>query len=294
MLFSFLLSSAFMEILSPAKINLYLEVVAKRADGYHDIRSLMCLVSLYDTVRIHMGGESITLRCDAPGVPEDESNLAWRAADAFSNALRRTGRAPSAMAIELEKRIPVGGGLGGGSSNAASVLLALNRHWDHPFSPEKLARMGLELGADVPFFLLGKPALASGVGDRLEPFDSLTARPVLIVAPGFSISTSAVYGALNLALTKCRKRHKNSRFRERKFEAPGDLCNDLETVVEPRYPVIASVKRALMDCGAQGALMSGSGSCVFGLFADVADARRAFAHFTHSRKWRSYLVDMIV
>ncbi|MCF8078996.1 MAG: 4-(cytidine 5'-diphospho)-2-C-methyl-D-erythritol kinase [Desulfobacterales bacterium] len=283
-----------MEILSPAKINLYLEVVGKRPDGYHDIRSLMCPVSLYDTVRIRMGGDSITLVCDAPGVPADETNLAWRAADVFSDALRRKGRASSGMSIELEKRIPVGGGLGGGSSNAASVLLALNRHWHHPFSPEEMARLGFRLGADVPFFLLGKPALASGVGERLEPFDGLAARPVLIVAPGFSISTSAVYGALNLALTKCRKRHKNSRFRERKFEVPGDLCNDLETVVEPRYPVISSVKKALMDCGAQGALLSGSGSCVFGLFADAAGARRAFAHLSQSRKWRSTLVDMIV
>jgi len=282
------------DILSPAKVNLYLEVVGKRPDGYHDIRSLMCPVSLYDTVRIRMGGDSITLRCDAPGIPVDETNLAWRAADVFLDALQRKGRASSGMTIELVKRIPVGGGLGGGSSNAASVLLALNRHWHRPFSPEEMARMGLHLGADVPFFLLGKPALASGVGDRLEPFDGLTARPLLIVAPGFSISTSAVYGALNLALTKCRKRHKNFRFRERKFEAPDDLCNDLETVVEPRYPVISSVKKALMDCGAQGALMSGSGSCVFGLFADVTDARRAFEHLSQSHKWRSYLADMIV
>jgi 4-diphosphocytidyl-2-C-methyl-D-erythritol kinase len=283
-----------MDILSTAKINLYLEVVGKRPDGYHDIRSLMCPVSLYDTLRIRMGGDSITLVCDSPGVPADETNLAWRAADLFSKALQRKGRSSPGMAIELEKRIPVGGGLGGGSSNAATVLLALNRHWDHPFSPEEMARLGLRLGADVPFFLLGKPAIASGVGDRLELFDGLAARPVLIVSPGISISTAAVYGALNLALTKCRKRHKNFRFRERKFEVPGDLCNDLETVVEPRYPVISTVKKTLMDCGAQGVLLSGSGSCVFGLFEDVAAARRAFAHLSQSRKWRSTLVDMIV
>ncbi len=284
-----------MEITSPAKINLVLEILGKRADGYHELRTLMCPVSLHDTVRIRIDKEGIFVRCKAPGVPEDASNLAWRAAAAFCRALETRGKAslPGAR-IVLEKRIPVGGGLGGGSSNAASVLMGLNRLAGGPLTVSELAALAANLGADVPFFLLGKPALASGIGDRLVAFHGLAPYAVLIVDPGFSISTAAVYANLNLALTKCGKRHKNFAFREIRFEAAHHLCNDLETVVLPRYPVIAAIKKALMENGAQGALMSGSGACVFGLFEDAADARRAFRRLSKSGRWRILQADMMV
>jgi 4-diphosphocytidyl-2-C-methyl-D-erythritol kinase len=284
-----------MELEAPAKINLYLEVVARRADGYHELRTLMCPVSLCDTVRIRLADDGIQLQCRAPGVPENASNLAWQAAEAFCRSLARQGaEPPGGVRIELEKRIPVGGGLGGGSSDAAAVLLGLNRILENPFSPLQLARMASGLGADVPFFLLRKPALATGIGDRLAPFEGLFPHPVIIVDPGFSLSTAAVYAGLNLALTKCGERHRNLAFRERKPEVAKLLCNDLETAVFPRHPVLEIIKNTLLEFGALGSLMSGSGACVFGIFTDSAGARQAFERISQARSWRLHLAEMMV
>ncbi len=284
-----------MEIASPAKINLYLEVVGKRPDGYHDLRTLMCPVGLFDTVRIRIGGDRIRLGCTAPGVPEDESNLAWKAAAVFGRAMVDRGLSPPpGVAIDLEKRIPAGGGLGGGSSNAASVLMGLNRAMNEPFGAADLAHLASGLGADVPFFLLQTPALATGIGDRLTPVRTLVPHPVLIVDPGISISTASVYSDLNLGLTKCGKRHKKFAFRARNFEAVHHLCNDLEAVVFPRHPALAVIKTELVGNGALGALMAGSGACVFGLFADIDDARKACQRLSRRHGWRIFQADMIV
>jgi len=283
------------QLQAPAKLNLYLEVVARRVDGYHELRTLMCPVSLCDTVRIRLGGDGIQLRCRAPGVPESPSNLAWRAAEAFCRTLAENGaEPPEGVRIQLEKRIPVGGGLGGGSSDAASVLLGLNRILDHPLRSPQLARIASGIGADVPFFLLGKPALAAGVGDRLAPFEGLFPHPVIIVDPGFSLSTEAVYADLNLALTKCGERHRKLAFRGRKPEVATLLCNDLETAVFPRHPVLEIIKNTLLEFGALGSLMSGSGACVFGIFADSAGVRQAYERISRDRNWRLYLAEMMV
>lgn len=284
-----------MELFSPAKINLFLEVLGKRPDGYHELRSLLCPLGLYDTVRIRIGGAGIRVRCSKKGIPEDHTNLAWRAADAFCRALARRGIAPpGGVEIELQKQIPAGGGLGGGSGNAAAVLDGLNRLTGGPLGFSDLTETARALGADVPFFLLGKPALAEGIGDRLTPVEGLTPHPVLIVDPGFAVSTVSVYADLNLALTKCAKRHKNFAFGERVGHVAGLLCNDLETVVLTRHPVIGSIKTTLMENGALGSLMAGSGACVFGLYAGVAEARRAFEQISRSGKWQLYLADMLV
>ena len=284
-----------MEIFSPAKINLFLDIIGKRPDGYHELRSLICPVGLYDTIRIRIGGDRIRLRCKANNVPEDHTNLAWKAAEAFCRALeRRNISAPAGLEIEVIKQIPAGGGLGGGSGNAAAVLAGLNRLADEPLTSPDLMTLAGTLGADVPFFLLGKPALAEGIGERLTPVEGLTPHPVLIVDPGFSLSTVSVYADLNLALTKCAKRHKNFAFRERVRKAADLLCNDLETAVLPRHPVIGSIKSTLMENGALGSLMAGSGACVFGLFADLTEARRALERISSARKWKLHLVDMIV
>ena len=259
------------ELGSPAKINLFLKVTGKRPDGYHNLASLMGCISLSDRVVLRTGVAAITVTCSFPGVPEDRSNLAVQAAELFYERYPATDR----VAIEIEKQIPVGAGLGGGSSNAATVLRGLNAHYGQPFSVNQLIRMGASIGADVPFFLFGRPALATGIGERLTAFDGLDRWKVVVIYPGFSIPTASVYKKLNLGLTKCENHLKSFSLKQNGFIPARHLCNDLETVVIPRYPEIAAVKKKLLENGATGALMSGSGSSVFGLFADSQTARLA-------------------
>ena len=255
---------------SPAKINLFLKVTGRRDDGYHELETLMVCIDLFDTIRLTVGGGSISVRCQHPQVPEDQRNLAAKAAGLFfQNHGRRDG-----VLIEIQKQIPVGAGLGGGSSNAACVLNGLNRHFGSPFSKAALAEMALAIGADVPFFIYGKPALATGIGERLEPYGKLSPFSLLVLYPGFAVATATVYKNLNLGLTKDEIPPKYFPLMTN-FAVEHHLCNDLEAVTLQRHPEIAAAKDSLMDHGAKGALMSGSGSCVFGIFADADRARRA-------------------
>jgi 4-diphosphocytidyl-2-C-methyl-D-erythritol kinase len=260
-----------MKILSPAKINLYLQVTGKRPDGYHDLISLMCCVDLYDEVSLSFGRETTTVTCDHPEVPEDPSNLAHAAAALFLKSLNKKEGAN----ILIEKKIPVAAGLGGGSSNAAAVLLGFNRYYGYPYSREDLARIGVSIGADVPFFLYGRPAVARGIGDQIDPYTGLEKFSILLVYPGLSVSTAEVYKNLNLALTNCKKKLSYSLLQKNGFDPRKHLCNDLETVVALKYPEILKTKETLLQHGAIGALMSGSGSTVFGLFADPEEAQIA-------------------
>ena len=276
---------------SPAKINLFLRVLGRRADGYHDIETLMVCVGLFDTLRMAVGVDSgpVTVRCAHPRVPEDETNLAARAARLF---FQKYG-APKATAIDIDKQIPVGAGLGGGSSNAAAVLRGLNDHFRSPFSGTELAKMALSLGADVPFFLYGRPALATGIGERLAPVGPLPRLALAIVYPGVSVATASVYKNLNLGLTKKENQPKyfplmaNSAIERHLF-------NDLEAVTLQRHPEVAAAKAALVANGAKGALMSGSGSSVFGIFEDGEAARRACAAISRRSDWQFFTVDTLV
>ncbi len=279
-----------MEILSPAKINLFLHITGKRSDGYHEIITLMCCVGLYDSVTIDPGLKEISITCSDPKVPEDETNLAFKAASLFFKTLNR----PEGVKISIEKNIPVGAGLGGGSSNAASVLSALNRYYDFPFSQDELISMGLSIGADVPFFIYRKPAIATGIGENLKAYERISKFHILLVYPGFSVSTAEVYNNLNLGLTKCPKKLNYKSFIEQDFDIEHHLCNDLETVAESRYPDIPAAKKALLSHGAIGALMSGSGPTVFGLFSAADKAQRANQSLSQNDKWQIFLVDMLV
>lgn len=279
-----------MKILSPAKINLFLMITGKRSDGYHDLVSLMCRIKLYDTVSLTFGSETTTVSCVHPSVPEDETNLAFKAVDIFQKALGSY----DGVNIIIEKKIPVAAGLGGGSSNAATVLLGLNRHYEYPFSKDDLMEMALSIGADVPFFIYKKPAIASGVGEKLKDYHGLQKLKVLMVFPGFGVSTSQVYKSLNLGLTKCKKKLKKLLLNHLNFDPRYHLCNDLEPIVASRYPVISAAKETLLDLGAKGALMSGSGPTVFGLFSDLDKAKEASLTLLKHGKWRFYLADMLV
>ncbi len=287
---------------SPAKINLFLAVTGKRSDGYHELFTLMCPLMLSDTITITPTQREIAVSCTDPDVPEDETNLAHQAARLFlSRWARRNNSRPYGVHMVIKKRIPVAAGLGGGSSNAATVLLALNRMGGKPFSRNSLMEMALRLGADVPFFIDRHPAIATGIGEILKPVVGLVPVPVLLVHPPIRISTAIVYQNLKLRLTKCQQRLKNitlhpemEREHFRSDTVENHLCNDLETVTALQYPVIETIKQALLAGGATGALMSGSGPTVFGLFRDKAVAQDAFINLSRNRDWRLFKTELVV
>jgi len=280
----------YMEILSPAKINLFLHITEKRANGYHDLVTLMCCVDLFDTVSLTFGVKDTKVSCAHTSVPEDETNLALIAARIFQKTLKNN----EGVRIYIEKKIPVAAGLGGGSSNAGAVLLGLNRYYGFPFSKDELISMGLSIGADVPFFIFKKPAVASGIGEKLTSYHGLKKLKLLLVFPGFGVSTAEVYKSFNLGLTKCKKKLKHLFFNNHIFDPRYHLCNDLESVVISKYPIISVAREALLDSGATGALVSGSGPTVFGLFPDSDKAREAAHILSKHDKWQLYLADMMI
>jgi len=262
-----------LKVLSPAKVNLFLRVSGKRPDGYHDILSLMQPVSLYDDIEIEAGeGEGISVSSDNPALPVGAENLAHRAASAF---LKKLGKTKS-VSIHIKKRIPVGAGLGGGSSNAASVLMGLNELAGAGFDEAVLMDIGSRLGSDVPFFILKSGALAAGRGTELKRV-KVPEFGYILINPGYHVSTAWVYG--NLDLTKKPENNKLTysvaSFREG-FEV-GDLYNDLESVTLKEHPDLAEYKKILVKNGALGALMSGSGPTVFGVYTDGESAQKAYA-----------------
>lgn len=255
----------------PAKINLWLEVIRKREDGYHDISSLMLPVSVFDHVSIEVrpGGGRIAIACDEPEIPSDERNLAWRAADLY---MRSSGK-KAGVDIRIEKHIPWGAGLGGGSSDAAGVLVALNSFFENAVPSDELARLALSIGADVPFFLHSRPALATGVGEKLEFAQVRANYPLVLIKPPVILATGWVYQSL--ALTKSAAQISIDRLSVDPWQLSGVIENDLEPVSAGRYPVIGRLKQWLIDQGALGASMSGSGPTVFGIFRTGQTARDA-------------------
>jgi 4-diphosphocytidyl-2-C-methyl-D-erythritol kinase len=276
-------------ILSPAKINLFLHVTGRRPDGYHELFSLMCRVGLYDEVRLSPAPAAITLSCFDPALSVGPGNLAFRAARSFFDALGRDG----GCEIHLSKRIPIAAGLGGGSSNAASVLLGLNHLYGHPFPKEELMRIGRSLGADVPFFIFQSPALAAGIGDELESYPGLAPWQALIVCPPFPVSTRMVYQNLNLRLTNCQKQPTRAHLKKTAFNPSLHLSNDLEAVTLALHPELINIKDDLRAQGALGTLMSGSGPSIFGLFPDADAVRRASAALAPRRGWRLFSAGLL-
>ena len=278
-----------MKILSPAKINLFLQVTGKRPDGYHELFSLMCCLDLFDVIFLQPGGQKIEIDASNSQIPLDETNLVHKAATLFLKKLKVT----DGLSIRIEKSIPVAGGLGGGSSNAASTLLGLNQHYGFPFSRDELMSMGLELGADVPFFIFQKPAFASGVGEKLEAYPGRLPYHILLINPGVEVHTGEVFQNLNLRLTKCKKIITKLFLKQCGFDAALHLCNDLEAVTISKYPIIESLKKQLLSHGALGALMSGSGPTVFGLFSDPHAAGEAARAIGRNTRLNVYLTDII-
>ncbi len=261
-------------IQSPAKVNLHLQVIAKRPDGYHDLRMVMVEISIYDEVKVALAKEGVNLFCDHPGVPLGDKNIAVRAAKLF---IEETGF-DGGVDLHIKKKIPMGGGLGGGSSNAASVLMALNELTGNKVSEERLLEIGLKLGADVPFFIFKGAALAEGIGERLSKINDLPEMSFLLVNPNIEIPTASIFKSLNLELTKERESHTITGFNYSLEPVVSILHNDLEDVVLKKHPEVAAALNLLKGEGsAEGVLMSGSGATVFGLYDSEASARRALA-----------------
>lgn len=262
---------------SYAKINLTLDILGKRADGYHDIKMVMQTVSLYDTVSVELPeceSGKIFVETNLPFLPTGADNLAYKAAELF---YRETGINGSAK-ITLNKHIPVGAGLAGGSSNCAVVLKALNKLYRADLSMYKLCEMGVRLGADVPYCLLGGTRLAEGIGEKLSPLPKMPPCHILLVKPAFSISTKAVYEKIDNHSGYRRpdtERVINGLQTGDLGEITAGMGNVLEEVSVSDHPVLSDVKKQLILLGAEAAQMSGSGPTVFGVFSDYSKALNA-------------------
>ncbi len=247
-----------------AKVNLTLDVLGKREDGYHDIKSLMQTISLRDDIEIDVGtGKPWMLLCDRDTIPTDESNLAWRAAKLFFETI---GKDPDGLEIRITKRIPVEAGLGGGSADAAAVLRALNRHYDYPFSLPALAELGGMIGSDVPFCVLCGTAIVEGRGERVRKMPDLPECIFVIAKPDFSVSTAELYKRLDEITIGVRPDHETV---ERALLA-GDLdtiamnvCNVFDPVVTAEHLELNYLKSIFQTYGGAGMQMTGSGSAVF-------------------------------
>lgn len=257
---------ALLVLRAPAKINLSLRVTARRVDGYHELVTRMQKLDLGDRIELLVSEEpGIVCRCDDPNLPSDGNNLAAKAAKRFLQAVG--GQDSCGVQVNIAKRIPVAAGLGGGSSDAGTVLRGLNALWQTPFSQEELIDLARPLGADVPFFAHRAPAvIATGIGDKLQETAALKGFYVLLVNPGFAVSTKTVFENYALTTTGKKSTIRGSHVDERGVFTPEKLHNDLEQVTIAWQPVIAEIKTALLKAGAAGALMTGSGPTVFGLF----------------------------
>ncbi|HZS09600.1 MAG TPA: 4-(cytidine 5'-diphospho)-2-C-methyl-D-erythritol kinase [Blastocatellia bacterium] len=275
-----------------AKINWTLEVLGGRADGYHELRTILQTVSLGDELRFSLIDDGIEVICETPGVPTDERNLVHRAARLLAEF---AGVRPR-VRIELVKRIPAAAGLGGGSSNAAVTLIALQRLWGVKLAPHDLFTLGARLGADVPCFFLGGTSLGIGRGDEVYPLPDIRADHLLLVNAGVAVPTAEVYGNLPPELTKpvpaASMPFSLGAAYAHYARAAGPipplrslLRNDLEGPVLARHRLLAGVKERLTRAGADGVMMSGSGSTIFAVFDSDAALDAAQAEISSTGWW---------
>ena len=276
-----------------AKVNLSLRILGKRPDNYHEIQTVLQTVSLHDTLSFlaTLNGP-VAFTCDNPSIPVDDNNLVVKAAKALREKFQVTG----SCQIHLTKHIPVQAGLGGGSSNAAITILALTRLWNLPVNSPDLLEMAGTLGADVPFFIEGGCAMATGIGTTLTPLPDLPQLPILIVSPAVSVSTATAYQALKAAalttsnsVSRLAISRTQALFSDSKQWVLCDhLANDFERVIFDISPEIRRVKEAMIQAGARCALLAGSGSSVFGIFDSDEVLRSAAQALKQENDWRIF------
>ncbi len=280
---------------APAKLNLRLDVLGKRSDGYHDLLMVMDRISLADEVELKVVERGITITCDEQMLPDGESNIAYLAAkEILAYSSRNVG-----VEIHIKKRIPIASGMGGGSSNAAAVLKGLNQLLKLKLPREKLMAIGAKIGADVPFFLFEGPAIASGIGDQLKKIKKIPKMSFVVVNPGIQVSTEWAYK--NLGLNGKNGNHSDKKIQElpstfnNKKEVVKILNNDLEKVTIKEFPIIAQVKELLIAHGAMAAQMTGSGSSVFGIFPDKAVVDKNFSKIENKagKGWKIFKTENI-
>ena len=259
-----------------AKVNLGLDVLRRREDGYHEVRMIMQTVKLFDLITLQKNTcGQIRLSSNLPYLPLNEKNLVYRAI----NTIRTAYNIPDGVDATIEKHIPVAAGMAGGSTDAAAALVGMNQLFSLGITQEELIKHGLTLGADIPFCIMRGTALSEGIGEILTPLPSIPACWFLIVKPTFSMSTKFVYENLKL---DAQKKHPDidrlvSDIKEQDlYKIAADMGNILETVTIPAYPVIAEIKENMLEHGAVNAMMSGSGPTVFGLFDDENTATAAY------------------
>ncbi len=275
-----------------AKINLHLEVLRRRPDGFHDIETVLQSLDFYDTLHLVPRPHGVSLLCDAPGIPGGDDNLCMRAARALLAAMELE-TPPRGVRIDLYKSIPVAAGFGGGSADAAATLVGLNRFWKLGLPVDRLAEIGAALGSDVPFCVRGGTALGRGRGERLLPLPQLPRTCFLLVFPGIPILAEWAYTQLNMGLT--RRPHALSMDQLKSIvarypEAARGFYNRLEDAVCPAYPQIAEISSRLLTSGAAVAMMSGSGSGLFAAFRTRQRAERARRELGRS-DWRMPIVE---
>jgi 4-diphosphocytidyl-2-C-methyl-D-erythritol kinase len=257
-----------------AKINLALHVLGARRDGYHELRTTFQTLALHDTLTFSTSRGPFEIVCDDPACPVDRSNLVWRAAERLWRAAGRRG-APGGVSVRLAKRIPLQAGLGGGSSDAAAALRALAKLWRVTLARDRLRRIAIQLGADVPFFLEGGTVLGLNRGDVLRPLADWPASWVVLVLPHFGVSSKDAYRWWDAAARTPLRLDARRRGALRPGAGTFGACgNDLEGPVAARHPEISRIVAVLTRAGAHHAAMSGSGSAVFGLFGDRRAAER--------------------
>ncbi len=265
-----------------AKINLSLDVLNKRDDGYHNLKMIMQTLQLHDIITIQEIESGIEIECEAPYVPTNNSNIAYKAAE---RVIQKYGLSVG-VRIKIEKRIPVAAGLAGGSTDAAAVLKGINELFGLGMDQNSLMDIGKTIGADVPYCIVGGTALAEGIGEIITPLPKMDAIPVILIKPRFGVSTASVFKSLQI--DKIADRPKTDMLinalenRDIKFIGK-NLCNVLESVTVERYPLIDKIKKDLVARGSIGSIMSGSGPTVFGLFEDDETAKKAYSKLNKNR-----------
>ena len=269
-------------LIAYAKVNLSLRVLGKRADGFHNIHSVMHSVSLFDVVKLKVIPKGIVIKCGIKDVPLDHTNTAYKAAEEFFKEMPKAKT--DGVEIVIEKNIPIGAGLAGGSADAAAVLEGLNQLFSTNYSLSKLQGIGLRVGSDVPFCLVGGRALVSGRGEKIEPHEVIEKKWLVLINPGYEVSTRWVYAELDRvrgAQKPTTKELENEQY-----------CNDLELITAAKHSEVLKIKEVLQKLGAELALMTGSGPTVFGVFSDKSKAERVFEEVV-SLYPRTFIADFV-